>query len=274
MSHIEIFIPDELEGNALQIKRFFDAMIYKLRKNAHKPSFERTDAAHCLARIRDEADELEQAIDEGNTTEILLEAADVGNFALLAATSAIERDGKGESGDHHDRFSGRITEVVDLNIDIYQLEKAGVEIKVDNEVTETILHADPLRMVPRGPFKYVDSPDGILAVPAERATGGPAAPGAVLVAEEQPAPTDGPAPPQPVAWEDLPDRAEYIGDPPPHVSDTLTAEEQQREEATRREIAKMQGYTGNACMVCNSTRMKIAGHCEICEDCGTSTGCS
>lgn len=34
------------------------------------------------------------------------------------------------------------------------------------------------------------------------------------------------------------------------------------------------GYTGNSCQDCGSTKMKIAGHCEICEDCGASTGCS
>lgn len=34
------------------------------------------------------------------------------------------------------------------------------------------------------------------------------------------------------------------------------------------------GYTGNSCADCGSTKMKLAGHCEVCEECGSSTGCS
>lgn len=38
--------------------------------------------------------------------------------------------------------------------------------------------------------------------------------------------------------------------------------------------ARQQGYTGNQCTQCSSMRMKIAGHCEVCEECGSSSGCS
>jgi len=38
--------------------------------------------------------------------------------------------------------------------------------------------------------------------------------------------------------------------------------------------AQMQGYTGDQCSNCNSMRMKVSGHCLVCEDCGTTTGCS
>ena len=41
-----------------------------------------------------------------------------------------------------------------------------------------------------------------------------------------------------------------------------------------RSQAQMQGYTGDQCSNCNSTRMKVSGHCMVCEDCGTTTGCS
>ncbi|MGE4257680.1 MAG: hypothetical protein AB7E84_21100, partial [Xanthobacteraceae bacterium] len=44
--------------------------------------------------------------------------------------------------------------------------------------------------------------------------------------------------------------------------------------AQRRQKALMQGYTGDMCSNCNSTRMKVSGHCQVCEDCGTTTGCS
>lgn len=40
------------------------------------------------------------------------------------------------------------------------------------------------------------------------------------------------------------------------------------------ERARSMGYTGDQCSNCNSMRMKIAGHCMVCEDCGTTTGCS
>lgn len=50
---------------------------------------------------------------------------------------------------------------------------------------------------------------------------------------------------------------------PPAIPATLTHSE-----------AKASGYTGSVCDVCGSPRMKMAGHCQVCEDCGTSTGCS
>lgn len=59
---------------------------------------------------------------------------------------------------------------------------------------------------------------------------------------------------------------------PPHVEATelsptpapaLTAEQ-----------AKGAGFTGNSCDVCGSLRMQVAGHCEVCSECGTTTGCS
>ena len=44
--------------------------------------------------------------------------------------------------------------------------------------------------------------------------------------------------------------------------------------AQLRSQAQMQGYTGDQCSNCNSMRMKVSGHCMVCEDCGTTTGCS
>jgi ribonucleoside-diphosphate reductase alpha chain len=41
-----------------------------------------------------------------------------------------------------------------------------------------------------------------------------------------------------------------------------------------RQEAQMKGYTGDQCSNCNSMRMKVSGHCLVCEDCGTTTGCS
>ena len=88
---MEIFVPDELKAEEQRIKRFFDAMMYKLRKNAHKKGFDQADIAHCMVRLQDEHIELAKAIEEGNSIEIVLEGADVANWALIAAIAAIER---------------------------------------------------------------------------------------------------------------------------------------------------------------------------------------
>jgi ribonucleoside-diphosphate reductase alpha chain len=38
--------------------------------------------------------------------------------------------------------------------------------------------------------------------------------------------------------------------------------------------ARQSGYTGDQCTNCFSMRMRVAGHCMVCEECGTTTGCS
>jgi len=47
-----------------------------------------------------------------------------------------------------------------------------------------------------------------------------------------------------------------------------------RDLAELRAEARMKGYTGDQCSNCSSMRMKVSGHCMVCEDCGTTTGCS
>lgn len=39
---------------------------------------------------------------------------------------------------------------------------------------------------------------------------------------------------------------------------------------------RARGYTGNTCQNqdCGSVRMVVSGHCEVCLDCGSSSGCS
>lgn len=93
---LEIDVPPELVtlGIAPDLKRFFDAMIYKLRENAHKGRWEGVDLAKTLDHIKAEVDELKEAISEGNVISIVLEGADIANFALIAATIAL--DGKKE----------------------------------------------------------------------------------------------------------------------------------------------------------------------------------
>ncbi|MBT7296485.1 hypothetical protein HN836_02400, partial [Candidatus Woesearchaeota archaeon] len=38
--------------------------------------------------------------------------------------------------------------------------------------------------------------------------------------------------------------------------------------------AKSRGYTGEACGSCGSMRVKRNGSCTLCEDCGSTSGCS
>jgi ribonucleoside-diphosphate reductase alpha chain len=38
--------------------------------------------------------------------------------------------------------------------------------------------------------------------------------------------------------------------------------------------AKLQGFTGSICTECGSTKMKRNGSCELCLDCGGTSGCS
>jgi ribonucleoside-diphosphate reductase alpha chain len=40
------------------------------------------------------------------------------------------------------------------------------------------------------------------------------------------------------------------------------------------EVAKLQGFTGSICSGCSSTKMKRNGSCEVCLDCGATSGCS
>jgi len=38
--------------------------------------------------------------------------------------------------------------------------------------------------------------------------------------------------------------------------------------------AKLQGFTGSICGSCGSVRVKANGSCELCLDCGGTSGCS
>lgn len=54
----------------------------------------------------------------------------------------------------------------------------------------------------------------------------------------------------------------------------VLAEERERNHTMSAVVARQMGFTGDACHVCGSLRMQIAGHCTVCSDCGTTTGCS
>jgi NTP pyrophosphatase (non-canonical NTP hydrolase) len=90
-SRLTIRIPPELRAYENDMRRMFDAMIYKLRKNAHKGKWEHGRTNEYMNRLREEVVELGNAIEEGkNTVEIVLEAADVANMALILCAMAID----------------------------------------------------------------------------------------------------------------------------------------------------------------------------------------
>ena len=65
-------------------------MVFKLAKNAHKGRWEGLSISDMQAKLSLEVAELNEAINGGNTIEIMLEAADVANFALIIASMEVE----------------------------------------------------------------------------------------------------------------------------------------------------------------------------------------
>jgi ribonucleoside-diphosphate reductase alpha chain len=55
---------------------------------------------------------------------------------------------------------------------------------------------------------------------------------------------------------------------------SVATEEQPAAVPDKRVQAKAQGYTGAICTGCGSVRMKRNGSCEVCVDCGATSGCS
>ncbi len=64
----------------------------------------------------------------------------------------------------------------------------------------------------------------------------------------------------------------------PDVASMVQAPKREQEEVeaapSQAEQAKLQGYTGSICSACSSLKMKRNGSCEVCLDCGATSGCS
>lgn len=74
------------------LKPFTDAMRVKLAMNKHKDKdgdWKSLDLKTIFAGLRKEVDELAEALERGNSIEILLECADIANFALIVANVAM-----------------------------------------------------------------------------------------------------------------------------------------------------------------------------------------
>lgn len=89
---LTITLPAEVVPYRDDLRRFIDAMVYKLAKNASKGKWEAMPLEAALELLNKEVVELDEAIaSKRNFVEVLLEAADVGNFAMIAASIATER---------------------------------------------------------------------------------------------------------------------------------------------------------------------------------------
>lgn len=58
------------------------------------------------------------------------------------------------------------------------------------------------------------------------------------------------------------------------VLDLVEVHEKKSSGGTRYIEARAKGYTGEQCISCGSMRVKRNGSCTVCEDCGTTSGCS
>lgn len=88
---IRVPVPPELDriGVTEDLQRFFDAMIYKLRRNAHKGRWPELPLEQAVSALLGEVVELETSVGIGSTSEIWMEAADVANQALIVASIAL-----------------------------------------------------------------------------------------------------------------------------------------------------------------------------------------
>lgn len=84
-------LPPEVEQYEADIRRFVHAMVYKLKVHHKKGRWEKWTLADVLPLLEGEFVELTEAVQGGNLIEILTEAADVANFAMIAASIATER---------------------------------------------------------------------------------------------------------------------------------------------------------------------------------------
>jgi len=66
-------------------------MLVKLKKNAHKGRWEDVNLGDAFYLMQKEVEELSKAMEGGNTIEIILEAADIANFAMILSSIKVER---------------------------------------------------------------------------------------------------------------------------------------------------------------------------------------
>lgn len=80
--------PDPQPGLRPEVRAFAEVMEAQLRRNDHKPGWKHDEPDALLKRLREETEELQEVCDEQTSDsgpEILREAADVANFAMMIA---------------------------------------------------------------------------------------------------------------------------------------------------------------------------------------------
>ena len=88
----EVTLKDELAQYGPDIRRFVEAMVYKLGKNAHKGKWDGKSIEESFDGLKAEVAELQAEVHgTRNMVAVMLEAADVANFALIVAAIAMER---------------------------------------------------------------------------------------------------------------------------------------------------------------------------------------
>lgn len=74
------------------IRRFIDAMVFKLEKNVHKGRWDDLTIEQAFQLLKREVAELDvEVMGDRNMVRTMLEAADVANFALIVAAIVMER---------------------------------------------------------------------------------------------------------------------------------------------------------------------------------------
>lgn len=74
-----------------EVKTFAQCMEHKLAKNDHKSGWENMSNDKLFDLLRKEVDELEQAIKNEPTLNIVFEAADIANFAMMIGWNALRQ---------------------------------------------------------------------------------------------------------------------------------------------------------------------------------------
>lgn len=87
--YISVHVPDDLATLAPDLERFISAMVHKLHRNRFKGKWENLDLPLALTKLRAEVEELREAIDQGSFADILMEGADIANFALIVSSVAL-----------------------------------------------------------------------------------------------------------------------------------------------------------------------------------------
>jgi NTP pyrophosphatase (non-canonical NTP hydrolase) len=82
-------------------------MVYKLKVHHRKGRWSGKTVEEYLPLLDGEVAELKEAVNDGNLIEILTEAADCGNMALIVAAIAIERGTNGLRQDYQGDPQGR-----------------------------------------------------------------------------------------------------------------------------------------------------------------------